>query len=84
MAHILKGILDIIQQLCFNFLWKGKGEYLGNHIYNWKFIIARKGCGGHGLNNILSFNQVLSANPLELSFLRNLMAKGFSGQIYSS
>jgi hypothetical protein len=34
LENILKGILVRIRKLCFNYLWKGKFEYLGSHLVN--------------------------------------------------
>jgi hypothetical protein len=43
LTNILKGILVHIRKLCFNYLWKGKSEYLGSHLVNWK-TISTKNC----------------------------------------
>jgi hypothetical protein len=40
LAYIPKGILVKIRKICFNYLWKGSGEYQESHLVSWKVLIS--------------------------------------------
>jgi hypothetical protein len=50
-AAVLKGVLDKICKLCFQFLWAGKTFPGGIHLASWKSIVIPKEAGGWGFKD---------------------------------
>jgi hypothetical protein len=51
-------------KLCFNYLWRGSGEYKGLHLARWKRIALPKRWGGWGLKDVHLFGKSLAARSL--------------------
>jgi len=57
-------ILEKIWKLCFNYLWRGSGEYMGLHLTNWKSISLPKKWGAWGLKDVHFFGKSLAARSI--------------------
>jgi hypothetical protein len=57
LAFVLKGILERIKKIYFNYLWRGIVEYKKLHLTGWKKISLPSKWGGWGLKYIHSFIQ---------------------------
>ena len=64
LAHIPKGMLSSITNLCFNFLWRGEHEYMMFHLVKQSQLEALESQGAWDLKNIFHFNKVLATKSL--------------------
>jgi hypothetical protein len=60
-VYIPKGILVRIWKCCFNYPWRGNGEYKSLHLASWKKIALPKEFGGQGLKDIHKFGKALAS-----------------------
>ena len=79
-AIIPKGILKLIRQKIFHFIWVGAEDNRKVHLENWELLSLSKHSGGWGLRNLYYFGRDLALKSLR----RGIFGKGLWNDVLKS